>query len=216
MGPNPAPATTSMIKNIFFDLGGVLLLQHEIKIGQYLSKIFGTELDHAESFYALHKRDLVIGNISSMDLIRKYIGEVHDSRSPVQLINLYRECYLKDVIGPNKDLYSWIDQLKNKYTLYMFTNTIDIHDEEAKKWGIFDQFTHVFKSYVDHIYKPEVASYDYCVNWIRSSPAECVFIDDAPENIAGAISAGLHGIVFKNNSQLKADLKTLITANSSI
>ena len=38
-------------------------------------------------------------------------------------------------------------------------------------------------------------------------PNECLFIDDKPENIAGAERAGLHGVVFTNTDQLREALK---------
>ena len=41
---------------------------------------------------------------------------------------------------------------------------------------------------------------------------ECVFIDDLPENIAGADAAGMHGIVYGNIRQMKQELGDIINA----
>ena len=44
---------------------------------------------------------------------------------------------------------------------------------------------------------------------------DCVFIDDRADNIEGAKSIGMHGIVFKNTDQLKANLKTILEEEDS-
>jgi putative hydrolase of the HAD superfamily len=38
-------------------------------------------------------------------------------------------------------------------------------------------------------------------------PGECLFIDDLPENVAGALAAGLHGLVYTDPERLVADLR---------
>jgi FMN phosphatase YigB (HAD superfamily) len=41
-----------------------------------------------------------------------------------------------------------------------------------------------------------------------------VFIDDRAENIVGAASVGIRGIVFKNPEQLSAELEPLLSGKS--
>ena len=40
-------------------------------------------------------------------------------------------------------------------------------------------------------------------------PSRCVMIDDAVENITGAKSSGMQGVVFKDVDQLESDLSKL-------
>ena len=198
-----------MIKNLFFDLGQVLLLQNNIEVDVYLSRIFKTSLKSSTEFYSKYRRDLVIGNISSKELLEKYKTLTGDVRSVEKLLLHYCNSYLKDFIGVNNDLLKRVDRLKKTYGVYIFTNTIDCHDDEAKKLGIYNHFAHVFKSYTDHIFKPEKESYLYCLNKINALPAECIFIDDLSINIKGAESAGLKGILYQNNTSLMNDLLKL-------
>jgi len=196
-----------MIKNIIFDVGQVLLRQKNIHIDVYLSRIFGTSLKEANQFCSQYRRDLVIGYMNSRNLLNKYKAVTNNSKSIDQLINEYRNKYLADYIGVNQRLIDLVDRLKEKYSLYIFTNTIDVHDQEAVKLHIYEHFLYVFKSYVNHICKPEVKSYLYIVNKIKAQPQECLFIDNSVENIQGAEKAGLKGIVYRNIPQLKSELK---------
>jgi len=133
--------------------------------------------------------------MSSKDLLGKYKAITNNSETIDQLLNAYRNDYLAD-------------RLKEKYSLYILTNTIEIHDQEALKLHIYEHFLHVFKSYVNHIYKPEVESYLYVVNKIKAQPQECLLIDNSVENIQGAEKAGLKGIVYRSIPQLKVELKS--------
>jgi len=197
-----------MIKNIIFDLGQVLLRQKNTDIDVYLSRIFGTSLKEASQFYSRYRRNLVIGYMSSKDLLGKYKAITNNSETIDQLLNAYRNDYLADRIGVNQGLIDLADRLKEKYSLYILTNTIEIHDQEALKLHIYEHFLHVFKSYVNHIYKPEVESYLYVVNKIKAQPQECLLIDNSVENIQGAEKAGLKGIVYRSIPQLKVELKS--------
>lgn len=57
--------------------------------------------------------------------------------------------------------------------------------------------------------KPDPAIYGAAVDHLGFAPAETVFIDDLPENVAGARAAGLHGLVFTSSDGLAADLARL-------
>ena len=57
--------------------------------------------------------------------------------------------------------------------------------------------------------KPEAAIYKRALD-ILGKPAERVlFIDDRPENVAGAVSVGMKGIVFKGAGELRDELVEL-------
>jgi len=198
-----------MIKNLIFDLGQVLLLQERIEMYVYLAKIFSIPKEEALEFYFQYKRDLVTGRISSQDMLQVLSTKFKTHKSINQLMDEYRALYLDDYKGVNTELLNYVDKLKEKYSLYIFTNTVDVHDEEAQKLPIYKHFLRVFKSYTDHIIKPEVQSYQYVVNKIQAKPEECLFIDDLEENVEGAIKAGLMGLVYINFERLKKDFKDI-------
>ncbi|MCI1732642.1 MAG: HAD-IA family hydrolase [Prevotella sp.] len=54
---------------------------------------------------------------------------------------------------------------------------------------------------------------NHSLNKFDVKAAECVFIDDKPENIEGCKTVGMNGIVFKNSNQLKHELDKLLLSD---
>ena len=61
-------------------------------------------------------------------------------------------------------------------------------------------------SYEIHKVKPNPEIYEALYERYGLNPAECLFIDDLKENIAGARATGMDGIVFESIDQLKTEL----------
>jgi len=64
-------------------------------------------------------------------------------------------------------------------------------------------------SYELKLLKPDPAIYLAAARLAGTSPWECVFIDDMEENVAGAVAAGLAGILYTPATDLAAELKKL-------
>jgi putative hydrolase of the HAD superfamily len=56
------------------------------------------------------------------------------------------------------------------------------------------------------ISKPSPAIYEYCFRGLAISAEDGLFLDDRPDNIAGAELAGMHGILFTSTGNLAAQL----------
>jgi len=64
-------------------------------------------------------------------------------------------------------------------------------------------------SYELKLLKPDQAIYLAAAGKAGCRPEECVFIDDMEENVAGAASAGLAGILYRPETDLAAELRRL-------
>ena len=54
--------------------------------------------------------------------------------------------------------------------------------------------------------KPEPECYQAVLGMLGARPADVVFVDDRPENVAGAAALGIHGVEFRSPSQVRAAL----------
>ncbi len=54
------------------------------------------------------------------------------------------------------------------------------------------------------ILKPDPRAYQHCVDDLGISAARCVFVDDQPRNVAGAVSAGLNAVQFDVKNPAKS------------
>lgn len=196
-----------MIKNIIFDLGGVVLIQPEDVTGKIISHLFNAS-PQASEIYLEHRIKLSKGEIAAEELI-DLIKISHDSKIPTAEVmdtwlDLYKE-FAKQIDGGVLDL---VDQLKKKFTVYLFSDTIEFHDRYNSTRGIYERFHKVFKSYEEKLSKKEnKEAFEKVLNKIGAKGDECIFIDDKEGNVKHAEETGMIGIHYKNLEQLKEELK---------
>jgi len=63
------------------------------------------------------------------------------------------ELYFEEAKGVNYELLDLIEKLKKHYKVFLFTDTIDIHDEVNKDRGIYERFDGVIKSFEERLSK---------------------------------------------------------------
>lgn len=97
------------------------------------------------------------------------------------------------------------------YPLVLGSNTNDLHAAQFRRQfaETLRHFRRLVLSYeVGHI-KPSREFYLACAEAAGALPGECVFIDDLPENVEGARTAGLTGLVYRDDRTLRDDLVAL-------
>jgi putative hydrolase of the HAD superfamily len=106
-----------------------------------------------------------------------------------------------DIFWLNEPVARLIPFLKERgYPLILGSNTNDLHATQFRRQfaETLAHFDHLILSYeVGHI-KPAAEFFVACVDAAGATPATSVFIDDLPENVAGATAAGLKGIVYRD------------------
>jgi 2-haloacid dehalogenase len=58
----------------------------------------------------------------------------------------------------------------------------------------------------EHMLKPDPRIYALLCQRAGLAPADCLFIDDSPKNVAGAIAAGMAAVLFTDPDTLERDL----------
>ena len=97
------------------------------------------------------------------------------------------------------------------YTLVLGSNTnelqaVKFREQFAEALAPFGRLVLSFE--VGHV-KPAREFYLACAEAAGAPPADCVFIDDLPENVEGARAAGLRALLFRDARGLRADLLAL-------
>lgn len=111
------------------------------------------------------------------------------------------------VTGPKADVVRVARDLKKKYRLFMLSNTDGVHHAHvATMVPLDDIFEGQIVSYLVGAGKPEAKIYKVALDAAKVQAENCLFIDDKPENIAGAEKVGMQGIVFQDVKQLKDKL----------
>src|SRR5205814_7490201 len=95
---------------------------------------------------------------------------------------------LADVFWPNEEVCALVPRLKPRYRLLLASNTNDLHARHFER--LFEptltHFDACVLSYQVGARKPSAAFFAHCQRLAQCAPAECLFIDDLPANVAGA------------------------------
>ncbi len=200
-----------MIKAIIFDLGGVLVNTSLIADRFNLifnpkdKKEFWQELNHEMA--PLCKCEITEAQFWK-NVARKY--GVDAKKIPK---NLLRKDFEKSV-RTNQELLDLVLNLKRKYKVAVISNIIEYHSKINKKQGLYEHFDHLTLSYEVRMAKDSKEIFTHTLKKLNVKPEECIFIDDVKKFVEVAKSVGMKGILFKDNSQLKSNLKKLLGAQS--
>lgn len=185
------------IKNIIFDLGGVLL---NIDFKKTFEAFKALGVENIEEMYGQHHanalfKNLETGSISEEDFfnaIRKYVpGNVADA----QIEHAWNAMILDFRMGSLAEL----EKLAGSYKLFLLSNTNSIHlrrvkevfTSETGKPLLDEYFSRSWYSNLLGLRKPDDDIYEFVLKEEKINPAETFFIDDTKENIEAAINLGI-------------------------
>jgi FMN phosphatase YigB (HAD superfamily) len=188
----------SGIKNIIFDLGGVIIpidFQRTYKAFSGIAlrnNISEIDFNQIDIFH-----DLEIGNITEAQFrnkVRTIIGEASDEEID--------DAWLALLLKLPVDRLYLIRELKKNYRIFLLSNTSDIHLREIRRqnaeMNADIHFVNLFeKEYYSHeigMRKPSVEIYQHVLDMSRLVASETVFIDDVLPNAKAAELVGIKGV----------------------
>ena len=96
--------------------------------------------------------------------------------------------------------------------LYVFSNTNSVHQEswQSRFESALDPVRKIYASWEIGLRKPDVDSYLAVAHDIGVAPADILFVDDNPDNVAGGKSAGLDARLVSGPAETVAILREAI------
>jgi putative hydrolase of the HAD superfamily len=118
-------------------------------------------------------------------------------------------CY-NDIFWPNPEVAELVPRLRPRYQLLLASNTTPLHSERFREQfaGTLGHFHSLVLSHDVGARKPTAVFYEECIRRSECPAADCVFIDDLPANVEGAVACGLVGLVYRRG-ELRRDLEPL-------
>jgi len=196
------------IRNIIFDLGGVLLNIDPKKTIEAFGKLGmkqlvgdkGLSYDH-DIFYMMEQ-----GQITS-DEFRYGVIELLPQKVSFQEIDDAWTAMLLDFPAVRVEL---IKNLRKDFKIYLFSNTNAIHVEKfhsnfrnQHRFEVSSLFERDFYSNEIGYRKPSPESYQEIIKLSGINPEESLFIDDSLLNIESAIHFGLKGFWLKPGQKVE-------------
>ena len=199
---------THNIKVIFSDLFGVLIGPDYTDLINYINQVTG---ETKEKIYQ-HVFDE-----KSMDYIR---GEISFSQ---YFSNVQYKIKQGNEIESKKFSFFWkqmkigqmpaadaLIKIKNKYKIYIITNTTTSHIESiSEKFDFINEFNGIITSNMARSHKPSAEIFNYACSIANIREQNAAFIDDSLLNVIAASKLGMIAHQYKNYSDFSIFLKTL-------
>lgn len=190
-----------MIKNIIFDIGGVIWKGNHSSILDKLNLSL-KEKDEIEKVYFKPWLKVDLGKetinerFSSCKFSFKINNDIKD-----KIINFYKYREF------NYDVINLINKLKEKgFNIYILSNNNKEAINYLKGLDILKNIDGWIVSCDTHLMKPSEEIYKALLNKFNLNPHECYFIDDKEKNINAAKKLGIDGYIFKNTDDLINDM----------
>lgn len=190
----------SHIKNLIFDLGGVV---YDIRYENIAEAFLAHGVTNLSGIYSrtfqTHEMDLYEEGLISSDEVRRGLQALANAPLTDQEVDDILNAILID-LPPHR--ISLLLALKQKYRVILYSNTNDINyqfftRQMMREYG-FDVFSRCFhKAYFSHILhlrKPKPDGFRQILLEQGLKPEETLFIDDNEPNLAGARTVGIHGL----------------------
>ncbi len=193
-----------MIQSVIFDVGGVVCSFDWHRFFMFLSE---------HSYVSTEKLEATLRASGCIESFERglmtpnqfYAAVCSESRAHISKTQFKKEF---TVFTARKEIYPVLTALSREVPLGLLSNTNLLHTEYIiDKLPCRKLFPIVNFSYLTGYLKPEPASYQLCLESLSCEPEDALFVDDNPENIAGAVALGMKTILFSSVHGLVTELK---------
>jgi HAD superfamily hydrolase (TIGR01509 family) len=201
-----------MIKNIVFDLDGVIFDGVKFHKDMFMNAVFNIkpDININEEFHALYLNGLStrqkLGVLYERGLITK------EESDKINMIKIqYTSDGLNKIIIKNKSIKGIILKLKKmNYKLFCVSNSIrDTCNIILKKMDIYDQFNDIISNEDVKTPKPSPEPYLHLFNKLGLIPGECVILEDSHHGREAAYTSGAYVIPIVDTKDVT--LKKILT-----
>ena len=178
------------MKNIVFDLGGVLFARDKSKCTPELLEFFSfLRAPRMPLFWEEYDR-----GTSTLEEVTAILSGVN--ACPRAKCEEYLRLSI-DMQEPVKPTEQLVRDLKAAgYKLYVLSNMSREFIDFLRRFPVYGLFDGEVVSCEEHTVKPEPRIYEILLERYGLTPSETLFIDDREMNIEAAAALGIHGFVF--------------------
>lgn len=202
-----------MIKNLLFDLGGVIMNIRRDNCADAFRQLGMTNPDEfldeyvqAGPFEGIENGSMTIDRFH--DAIREIIG--NDNLTAGQI----DEAFGRFLIGIPRHRLEQLRELHRHYRLFLLSNTNPIMWRDGIAKGFSQEghdvnfyFDGIVKSYEAHCMKPDPQIFRYAEKELGIVPQETLFLDDSQRNLDAAAALGFKTLLVAPGSEFFALLK---------
>lgn len=183
-----------IMKNIVFDLAGVVVARNEQRCPQYIMDYFyfinsGEQLPGFWNDYDRGTREI--------DSVAEHLARFRNSSFETAKSMMLQAVTYQEQVAPTARL---IEQLKAAgFKLYVLSNMSKEYIAYLRKMPVYSHFDGEIISCEVGLTKPEKEIYTLLLERFNLDASQTMFIDDRLENVVAAESVGISGFHFNRN-----------------
>lgn len=199
-----------MIRNIVFDLGRVLV---DFDPAVYL-RGFAFDEETASALQTIvfggeawrrHDR----GDYENVEALQAELMQAHPAYA-AQIRRVLQPDWVK-MHTLRQEMETYLLALKQRgYRIYLLSNLAEESHRYIMRYPFYKAIDGGVYSYRERVCKPDARIYRVLLERYALQPAETVFLDDSPDNIAAAKQLGIHGVVVTDSLSAMAALEALL------
>ena len=196
-----------LIKNILFDLGGVIL---DIDVLATLKQFY--ELGFSSDFlqYPLNMNTDIfykyeIGKIDT----KQFRDEIRKKTGVEMTDDAFDQAWNAMIVRVPEERTALLNVLAKRYNLYMLSNTSALHAPVFEKMYIdaagitmHEAFTKIYYSFEIGCSKPDHEAWEFVIKDAKIQPEETLFLDDSIHNIKASQELGFQAIHIHERTNL--------------
>lgn len=210
-----------MIKNIVFDLGGVIF---RIDKNQAIKRFNEVGFDDAAAYLDAFTQVGIFGDLESgkidAEQFRQRLSELAGKHLTLDDCAHGWQGYMAEL--PQRNLDKLIELRQRGFRLSLLSNTNPFMMQWARS-DAFDGRGHGLDHYFDALYlsyemgvmKPDSRIFEMMIQGEKAEPQETVFIDDSAHNTQAAAAMGIHVLQPDNGADWHEMLEELIARHNS-
>lgn len=184
-----------LIRNIVFDMGGVLINYNTSEtVHAYFPEKYH-DLLMEKVFNARLWPELDRGTMRPDEVLPVLLPQLPEETRPL-ISKMVSDFY--PYMPPSADMYTFVERVKKSgYSIYLLSNATPRFFDRYMDIPALRFFDGFFISALYKLMKPEREMYEAFCRKFSLRPEECFFIDDMKRNIDGARDFGMKGFVYK-------------------
>ena len=194
-----------MIRNVVFDVGGVLMRLRYQPFIQYLTEAGADLTDLPAWLQAIDLDAHERGDVTGRELLGRVAASVRRPLDPREL-----ESRWLDMFDRSGEMFDLAHGLMDEYRVYLLSNVGDLHWSHLDALYGIDRVGHgALASFRVGATKPSAAIYREAERQFGLEPAATVFVDDLERNVAGARACGWLAVHHRSPAGTRRELREL-------
>ena len=196
------------LQALIFDYGMVLSMAQEPEALAALRAITRLNESDFEQHYWRHRHSYDLGHLNGTMFWQQIADDAGLSLSSSEIERLIEN----DILmwsTLNETMLRWVHSVQDAgfRTAILSNMGEELMQYMRQEFGWLGRFDHHTWSCELRIAKPDPAIYTYTCEKLGVAPADALFLDDKPENIAAAESVGMQAIRFTTAEALQQELR---------